>query len=168
MIRCVLVLFVGFVFFFKQKTAYEMLSGDWSSDVCSSDLDMRRSPATAGGAGGAWPCGGSGDAIRFTPAAGTRCHEQHRSALAPDLAALVDGDRCPDPCRAEGHPGFPEWECPGGIDRAVWDRDRAADDSHQARHLADLPVPADDLTPGAGRAAPDRTPAGGDPQEIQE
>ena len=22
----------------KQKTAYEMLSGDWSSDVCSSDL----------------------------------------------------------------------------------------------------------------------------------
>src|SRR5881398_1639250 len=26
------------VFFFKQKTAYEMLSGDWSSDVCSSDL----------------------------------------------------------------------------------------------------------------------------------
>src|SRR5881398_2330417 len=24
-------------FFFKQKTAYEMLSGDWSSDVCSSD-----------------------------------------------------------------------------------------------------------------------------------
>ena len=24
--------------FFKQKTAYEMLSGDWSSDVCSSDL----------------------------------------------------------------------------------------------------------------------------------
>src|SRR5881398_1132160 len=27
-----------FFFFFKQKTAYEMLSGDWSSDVCSSDL----------------------------------------------------------------------------------------------------------------------------------
>src|SRR5881398_3944837 len=26
-------------FFFKQKTAYEMLSGDWSSDVCSSDLE---------------------------------------------------------------------------------------------------------------------------------
>src|SRR5881398_807033 len=25
-------------FFFKQKTAYEMLSGDWSSDVCSADL----------------------------------------------------------------------------------------------------------------------------------
>ena len=24
--------------FFKQKTAYEMILGDWSSDVCSSDL----------------------------------------------------------------------------------------------------------------------------------
>src|SRR6187200_2072182 len=27
-----------FVFVFKQKTAYEIVSGDWSSDVCSSDL----------------------------------------------------------------------------------------------------------------------------------
>ena len=26
------------VFFFKQKTAYEIVSRDWSSDVCSSDL----------------------------------------------------------------------------------------------------------------------------------
>src|SRR3546814_14942228 len=35
-----------FIFFFKQKTAYEMRISDWSSDVCSSDL-----PAGAGGAG---------------------------------------------------------------------------------------------------------------------
>src|SRR3546814_11402720 len=27
------------VFFFKQKTAYEIRISDWSSDVCSSDLD---------------------------------------------------------------------------------------------------------------------------------
>src|SRR3546814_5600023 len=27
-------------FFFKQKTAYEMRISDWSSDVCSSDLQM--------------------------------------------------------------------------------------------------------------------------------
>src|SRR3546814_9790356 len=27
------------VFFFKQKTAYEMRISDWSSDVCSSDLN---------------------------------------------------------------------------------------------------------------------------------
>src|SRR3546814_10488230 len=31
---CVLMLF-----FFKQKTAYEMRISDWSSDVCSSDLN---------------------------------------------------------------------------------------------------------------------------------
>src|SRR5213595_36519 len=29
---------VVFFFFFKQKTAYEITEGDWSSDVCSSDL----------------------------------------------------------------------------------------------------------------------------------
>src|SRR3546814_8127793 len=34
--------FIDFcVFFFKQKTAYEMRISDWSSDVCSSDLDRR-------------------------------------------------------------------------------------------------------------------------------
>src|SRR3546814_9328710 len=32
------VLFMMF-FFFKQKTAYEMRISDWSSDVCSSDLE---------------------------------------------------------------------------------------------------------------------------------
>src|SRR3546814_7140367 len=31
------------VFFFKQKTAYEMRISDWSSDVCSSDLDRGQS-----------------------------------------------------------------------------------------------------------------------------
>src|SRR3546814_5883925 len=29
-----------FFFFFKQKTAYEMRISDWSSDVCSSDLEV--------------------------------------------------------------------------------------------------------------------------------
>src|SRR3546814_4251369 len=29
-----------FLFFFKQKTAYEMRISDWSSDVCSSDLGL--------------------------------------------------------------------------------------------------------------------------------
>src|SRR3546814_7015690 len=31
-----------FIFFFKQKTAYEMRISDWSSDVCSSDLGRSR------------------------------------------------------------------------------------------------------------------------------
>src|SRR3546814_15150699 len=34
------------VFFFKQKTAYEMLISDWSSDVCSSDLTRGAHPQT--------------------------------------------------------------------------------------------------------------------------
>src|SRR3546814_7366371 len=39
------------MFFFKQKTAYEMRISDWSSDVCSSDLRQERR-AIAGGAFG--------------------------------------------------------------------------------------------------------------------
>src|SRR3546814_2512558 len=34
----------SYFFFFKQKTAYEMRISDWSSDVCSSDLCLRRQP----------------------------------------------------------------------------------------------------------------------------
>src|SRR3546814_2249449 len=33
------------VFFFKQKTAYEMSISDWSSDVCSSDLNLVKADA---------------------------------------------------------------------------------------------------------------------------
>src|SRR3546814_7125624 len=36
------------VFFFKQKTAYEMRISDWSSDVCSSDLFERWLRTSAG------------------------------------------------------------------------------------------------------------------------
>src|SRR3546814_1105136 len=50
MVCLLLVLF--FFFFFKQKTAYEMRISDWSSDVCSSDLNspQRRMAATTGSA----------------------------------------------------------------------------------------------------------------------
>src|SRR3546814_9395342 len=37
------------VFFFKQKTAYEMRISDWSSDVCSSDLEVTERSAEAKG-----------------------------------------------------------------------------------------------------------------------
>src|SRR3546814_5919391 len=36
------------VFFFKQKTAYEMRISDWSSDVCSSDLYATSKHAVVG------------------------------------------------------------------------------------------------------------------------
>src|SRR3546814_15681338 len=39
-------------FFFKQKTAYEMRISDWSSDVCSSDLDVRVEQELLGHVGG--------------------------------------------------------------------------------------------------------------------
>src|SRR5213595_3997204 len=37
-------------FFFKQKTAYEITEGDWSSDVCSSDLHGQRDAGRVRGA----------------------------------------------------------------------------------------------------------------------
>src|SRR3546814_2338906 len=37
------------VFFFKQKTAYEMRISDWSSDVCSSDLTVPAIPVAVSG-----------------------------------------------------------------------------------------------------------------------
>src|SRR3546814_7800655 len=58
---------VYFVFFFKQKTAYEMRISDWSSDVCSSDLPQeggrrsrRGSGIRAGDGSGNRPRAGNG------------------------------------------------------------------------------------------------------------
>src|SRR3546814_7880301 len=39
-ILCCCFCFNRILFFFKQKTAYDMRISDWSSDVCSSDLDL--------------------------------------------------------------------------------------------------------------------------------
>ena len=38
MLDCIYDVLCFVFFFFKQKTAYEILTCDWSSDVCSSDL----------------------------------------------------------------------------------------------------------------------------------
>ena len=40
-------------FFFKQKTAYEIGTGDWSSDVCSSDLALPQQEMVSINGGGA-------------------------------------------------------------------------------------------------------------------
>src|SRR3546814_9350291 len=47
------------IFFFKQKTAYEMRISDWSADVCSSYLDQQRRQhlRTTSGAERRQPCG---------------------------------------------------------------------------------------------------------------
>src|SRR3546814_7306930 len=41
LLTSVVIFFLLFCFLFKQKTAYEMRISDWSSDVCSSDLQIR-------------------------------------------------------------------------------------------------------------------------------
>src|SRR3546814_8719003 len=79
------------IFFFKQKTAYEMRNSDWSSDVCSSDLpdgrprgwDVRRPR----GGGCALPPRADGGGNRHRPVA------PRLPGLAPDLhgPVLLDG-----------------------------------------------------------------------------
>src|SRR3546814_6246938 len=55
--------FMLFVFFFKQKTAYEMRISDWSSDVCSSDLGASYD------LGGHWRIGLNGSRTERAPTA---------------------------------------------------------------------------------------------------
>src|SRR3546814_10183087 len=62
---CLLVLELC-VFFFKQKTAYEMRISDWSSDVCSSDLGRHRASAAA-----------------LVPCAGAQRRRHHRAPHHP-------------------------------------------------------------------------------------
>src|SRR3546814_371255 len=76
-----LFLYLFFVFFFfKQKTAYEMRISDWSSDVCSSDLDAASADNTGtitsratGDYGQAWGiyAAGYGDVSASNSATGT-------------------------------------------------------------------------------------------------
>src|SRR6187200_392252 len=75
--------FFFFFFFFKQKTAYEIVSGDWSSDVCSSDLDDSGIEAAAlGGAPGVWSARYAGDGAT---------DEENLRKLLEEVPA--DGDR---------------------------------------------------------------------------
>src|SRR3546814_9755140 len=101
------------MFFYKQKTAYEMRISDWSSDVCSSDL--------AGIAGCAdlvecrfasdcqpgdrcWPClRRSGRALpwRGSSASSHQCREERFSR--PHVRGLRDGLAKIFPRRSEEH-----------------------------------------------------------------
>src|SRR3546814_16435838 len=56
-LSCFLVsVLVCIVFFFKQKTAYEMRISDWSSDVCSSDLTCATWPRCRTRGSSSAPC----------------------------------------------------------------------------------------------------------------
>src|SRR3546814_7779972 len=68
------------MFFFKQKTAYEMRISDWSSDVCSSDLAAAEHDLAA------WPAvqhafERSGGRV------GTKVCRHRRAAAAPGVVA---------------------------------------------------------------------------------
>ena len=57
-------MYLFFFFFFKQKTAYEIVDCDWSSDVCSSDLLGGARSGVGLGSGFGVPGGGLGDGGR--------------------------------------------------------------------------------------------------------
>src|SRR3546814_12586824 len=91
------------MFFFKQKTAYEMRISDWSSDVCSSDLRAARQAP--------------GVAIRLWEEAATASLPAHDppEVLEADLSALLlsclvrseerrVGKECVSPCRSRWSP----------------------------------------------------------------
>src|SRR3546814_14547418 len=83
-----------FVLFFKQKTAYERRISDWSSDVCSSDLWARRSPAE--------PSSGR------RMARSTRCASSTAKTAIPSPEREFDHERRPVQSLRRSEDGAPE------------------------------------------------------------
>src|SRR3546814_1679111 len=83
------------VFFFKQKTAYEMRISDWSSDVCSSDLEEKVPPFLRG-KGSGWVTAEYGMLPRATHTRGSReaARSEERSV----------GKECVSTCRSRWSP----------------------------------------------------------------
>src|SRR3546814_6103294 len=89
------------VFFFKQKTAYEMRISDWSSDVCSSDLPD------------AFPARGGEPADRVDPACRPVGREHADERVADEVFLGNEADRseerrvgkeCVSTCRSRWSP----------------------------------------------------------------
>src|SRR3546814_20515660 len=89
-------------FFFKQKTAYEMRISDWSSDVCSSDLELRPEGADANDLG-------------------SDVHVASRHPGAPDATAhKVLGDQRQDRHENQQEEIFHRRSAAGAGDRKAW------------------------------------------------
>src|SRR3546814_19619191 len=82
-------------FFFKQKTAYEMRISDWSSDVCSSDLQMGALLTKHDGSGSSTAAGN--ERIAFQQ----RVEDKYRQQLAQLLTPLVGADNFSTEVQAE-------------------------------------------------------------------
>src|SRR3546814_8521902 len=97
---CLFFCCLSFFFFFKQKTAYEMRISDWSSDVCSSDLDTSHPRPRQGlNARGTWrwtPPRGDRQNAKFHTATGSHLSYREGRFWQPDVTVdtvVVDGGR---------------------------------------------------------------------------
>src|SRR3546814_4609120 len=97
--------YFAYVFFFKQKTAYEMRISDWSSDVCSSDLHRLPNANTSIATGDfshsrstCWIDSTRGSTARLMP---------KRSYASRSAGAVVA-----DPCTEKCAPGPGWWPTP--------------------------------------------------------
>src|SRR3546814_5921881 len=103
-------------FFFKQKTAYEMRISDWSSDVCSSDLDQPADQARRTACHRAAHGGGHKVVLGVAQVVGHFLHLDRRVGDQRDVAVLDAGapggrseerrvgKECVSTCRARGSP----------------------------------------------------------------
>src|SRR3546814_6770282 len=101
------------LFFFKQKTAYEMLISDWSSDVCSSDLPLRVRRRQSLWRHLRWladgPYGHGRGRGRFAPFEGPRRHRGGRGYEVPPPGFRRSEERrvekeCVSTCRSRWSP----------------------------------------------------------------
>src|SRR3546814_17992242 len=122
-------LWCGFFFFFKQKTAYEMRISDWSSDVCSSDLF--RSAAT----------GGSDDPAQPGTLRGRRGYVRPANSSGRDVPDTILS-RQPDDCRLSAY-------TPAGCHHAG----RTGQSAPRAPRCLDLFAPSHWATPKISRAS---------------
>src|SRR3546814_13445765 len=105
-----MILCVVCVFFFKQKTAYEMRISDWSSDVCSSDLRVIRTAQARGKPVAV--CGEMASDAAFVPlllALGLEELSMHPSTLLEVRRAIRSEERrvgkeCVSTCRSRWSP----------------------------------------------------------------
>src|SRR5213594_4741768 len=88
-----------FFFFFKQKTAYEVSVRDWSSDVCSSDLEARVRPVAPTHLRQRFPLDPDdvcGEVEAALEQARPHAVHVHRHLLLFELPDLVDGEAARD------------------------------------------------------------------------